>query len=111
MFFFFYNFVIIIMESDRMSKKLEQTTRIRIDMDRINDSESLDTSFLEGKAKRKIDKNNNLKKEILNNKKHSSIISIIGKVFLFLIFLVLLLFLFYILMHNSDFKDSFLKSF
>ena len=33
--------------------KLEDTVRIRIDDDRVNDADSLDTSFIEGKKRKK----------------------------------------------------------
>ena len=38
-------------------KSLEATTRIRIDNDRLNDIESLDTSFLEGRAEKQVKRN------------------------------------------------------
>ena len=37
----------------KSKKELEQTTRIRIDKDRLNDYDSLDTSFLEGRLDKK----------------------------------------------------------
>ncbi len=48
-------------------KKLEQTTRIRIDQERLEDSESLDTSFLEGRLGKKV-RDNRLSKEKLLSK-------------------------------------------
>jgi len=45
--------------------KLEQTTRIRIDQDRINDYETLDTSFLEGRTVQGTAKNKS-KEKVLN---------------------------------------------
>lgn len=51
------------------NKNLEQTTRIRIDEERINDFETLDTSFLEGRMDRKIKNNSRAKEKILNNRK------------------------------------------
>ena len=38
------------------TKKLENTVRIRIDEDRLNDSDSLDTSFLSGRVNTKAQK-------------------------------------------------------
>ncbi len=48
---------------------LDFTTRIRIDKDRINDYETLDTSFLEGRIDKKTNKNKKLKEKILKEKK------------------------------------------
>lgn len=48
---------------------LDFTTRIRIDKDRINDYETLDTSFLEGRIDKKTSKNKKLKEKILKEKK------------------------------------------
>ena len=39
------------------SKGLDVTTRIRVDEIRLNDSDSLDTSFLEGRVDRQAKKN------------------------------------------------------
>lgn len=50
-------------------KNLELTTRIRIDKDRIEDSETLDTSFLEGR-RRKNTKSKQVKEKILKSKKN-----------------------------------------
>ena len=44
---------------------LDVTTRIRIDDTRINDSDSLDTSFLEGRLEKKVNKNKKEKEKIL----------------------------------------------
>ena len=49
-----------------IKKKLEHTTRIRIDSERLEDSESLDTSFLEGR----------IKKDFYSNKKKSKKINL-----------------------------------
>lgn len=50
-------------------KSLENTTRIRIDDNRINDAESLDTSFLEGRLERKSKDNLKTKEKILKERK------------------------------------------
>lgn len=47
-----------------IKKKLEYTTRIRIDPERLEDSESLDTSFLEGRIKKDFYSNKNKSKKI-----------------------------------------------
>ena len=46
---------------------LENTTRIRVDDTRLNDAETLDTSFLEGRMELKVKKNGKLKEKILNS--------------------------------------------
>ena len=48
---------------------LEATTKIRIDSNRINDAESLDTSFLEGRLDKKVRDNSKAKEKILKEKK------------------------------------------
>ena len=48
-------------------KKLEQTTRIRIDQKRLEDSESLDTSFLEGRLSKKVNNNRSFKERLLKD--------------------------------------------
>ena len=47
---------------------LSVTTRIRIDDTRLNDSDSLDTSFLEGRLGRKAKDNKKVKDKILKEK-------------------------------------------
>lgn len=42
--------------TSKKKNNLENTTRIRIDENRINDAESLDTSFLEGRIQNKVNK-------------------------------------------------------
>ena len=56
-------------QSDNSDNSLENTTRIRIDSKRINDAESLDTSFLEGRIDKKVRDNNKAKEKILKEKK------------------------------------------
>ena len=46
---------------------LENTNTIKIDESRLNDYESLDTSFLEGRIAKKVKKNGKFKKKILTN--------------------------------------------
>ncbi len=72
-------------------KKLEDTTRIRVDGERINDAESLDISFVEGKSK----KTRKAKEKILKEKKdHSFLYGIIKLLVIFLIVSVLFVFAF-----------------
>ncbi len=44
-----------------------KTIKIRIDDDRLNDYETLDTSFLEGRIEKKVKKNSKIKQKILTN--------------------------------------------
>ncbi len=53
-------------ELAELEKKLEATTRIRVDKERIEDTGSLDTSFLEGRSRSKKNKNI-LKEEIVSD--------------------------------------------
>ena len=46
-------------------KKLEDTMRIRVDKERLNDSSSLDVSFLEEKAQKKASEDETIKEKIL----------------------------------------------
>jgi len=54
-------------EIEELEKKLEATTRIRVDKDRIEDTDSLDTSFLDGKSSRSKKNKNILKEEIVKD--------------------------------------------
>lgn len=56
-------------ENIKTSKKsdLDLTTRIRIDQERLDDSDSLDTSFLEGRIGRQINKGKKSKEKLLRN--------------------------------------------
>lgn len=47
-------------------KKLEQTTRIRIDQERLEDFDSLDTSFLEGRLEKKYRNNKKARQKFFN---------------------------------------------
>ncbi len=55
-----------IKELEVLEKKLEATTRIRVDKERIEDTGSLDTSFLDGNSRSKKNKNI-LKEEIVSD--------------------------------------------
>ena len=55
------------------TKRLENTIRIRIDEGRLNDSDSLDTSFLGGRMREKAQTNKKVRDKILKEKKSSSI--------------------------------------
>ena len=80
------------------TEKLESTTRIRIDKERLEDTSSLDTSFLEGRVDAQS------RKKILNSKpvkKKSIDLSIIRNVILMVAFIVLLVFAVLGLMKHS----------
>ena len=76
-------------KTTKKEKVDENTTRIRIDGDRINDAESLDVSFVDG------NKNKTNKSKILKEKKdHSFLYGILKTFVLFLIVAVLFVFAF-----------------
>ena len=55
--------------SKTKNKDFDVTTRIRVDEVRLNDSESLDTSFLEGRVEKKVKNNSGkVKEKILKDK-------------------------------------------
>ncbi len=54
-------------ELEVLEKKLEETTRIRVDKERIEDTANLDTSFLEGRTSRSKKNKNILKEEIIKD--------------------------------------------
>ncbi len=86
--------------SHKIKEKLENTTKIRIDKDRLNDTSSLDTSFLEGR----VDAQN--KKKVLNSKakkEKSFDFTILRNVIGVAILIVLLILVVLALMnHSSD---------
>ena len=74
-------------------KELEQTTRIRIDQNRLEDSESLDTSFLEGRLERKVRNNRFEKEKILNNESNHSKFYILKRILLISFLATMILFI------------------
>lgn len=85
----------------------ENTTRIRIDDDRINDLDSLDTSFLEGRLDKKVKKSKKAKEKILVEKKKTRIKwGLIGRI-LIIFFSMFLIVLAVILVINN--KEKFIK--
>lgn len=84
------------------------TTRIRIDDLRINDVDSLDTSFLEGKGKKKINNNpSNAKKKILTENNSKIDFENIFKIALLVIVsVVLLVFMCFFIKNNALKKTS-----
>ena len=89
-------------EKKKVVKKLEDTTRIRITEDRINDAESIDVSFVEGN-KDKVNKEKLLKEK----KDHSFIYGIIKTLVLFLIVAVLFVFAFMYARDNNLLENVF----
>lgn len=69
---------------NKKKKKEKVPTNIRIDMNRINDSESLDTSFLEGRIVKDEKKQKKVKEKVLkeDNAKKVKTIAFLRKVFL-----------------------------
>lgn len=82
---------------NKKTKKLEDTTRIRVDDNRINDADSLDVSFIEGKKKKKANK-----EKILKEKKDYSYIFDILKIVLTVVVIVVLLVFGYIYALKND---------
>ena len=74
-------------------KNIENTTKIRIDRERLNDSESLDTSFLEGRFSKKVPSSKE-KRDLLISEKSKKIqkVELLKKLFYSLsIFCILVL--------------------
>ena len=89
-------------KSKVVEKKLEDTTRIRVTEDRINDAESIDVSFVEG------NKNRVNKEKLLKEKKdHSFLYGIIKTLVLFLIVAVLFVFAFMYARDNNLLENVF----
>lgn len=90
------------------NKKLEHTTRIRVDSKRINDLDSLDTSFLEGRLAKKT-KNNKKAKEMILNEKRQVIyhLDVLKKVLFSLSFLfIVALSIIYFINHKNLFINN-----
>lgn len=73
------------------TKKLENTVRIRIDEGRLNDSNSLDTSFLGGRMREKALVDKKVKEKILQEKKTSKFNPTLFKNIFFLLGIICLL--------------------
>ena len=86
----------------KVVKKLEDTTRIRITEDRINDADSIDVSFVEGN-KNKVNKEKLLKEK----KDHSFLYGIVKTLVLFLIVAVLFVFAFMYARDNDLLENVF----
>lgn len=93
-------------KSNTSFNDLESTTRIRIDTDRINDVDSLDTSFLEGRIANKTNNNKKVKEKLLTERNQSIYqLGVIKKVLYTLSFFCLGIFLM-IFLFNSNLLSS-----
>ena len=93
--------------SNQDKSEMEATTRIRIDDGRLNDSDSLDTSFLEGRIDKKVKKNKKAKEKILIEKKPSKVNKkLIRNIFVVLLVLVLCGLLVFFLMNSIVFSKK-----
>lgn len=89
------------------NKSLENTTRIRVDKERLNDYESLDTSFLEGRRQKpKIKDINYDKKNIETSRFNVSILKTFRNIFYFLGVFSLIVLVFLILYNNFLRKNN-----
>ena len=92
MWYTFYFFVIILlcevgsMAVKKTKKVTEETTKIRVTEDRINDAESIDVSFIDG--------NKNKEKLLKEKKDHSFLYGILKTLVLFLVVSVVFVFAF-----------------
>ena len=75
------------------TKKLEDTIRIRIDDDRVNDVDSLDTSFIEGRRREKVREDKKARENILKESKDYSGVFTVFKVIFSIVLLAGILFL------------------
>lgn len=85
--------------SNKIKETLENTTKIRIDKDRLNDTSSLDTSFLEGRVDAQS------RRKVLNSKtrnKKSIDLTILRNIIVITIVLVLLVLTVLALMNHSS---------
>ncbi len=92
-------------EMDR--ETLENTMKIRVDLERLDDSETLDTSFLEGRFYKKIKDDKKAKEKILQEKKDFIIPFTILRILFILVLLAIIIFVFqvvYIIPNNKIVK-------
>ncbi|MBQ6323990.1 MAG: hypothetical protein IJI22_04060 [Bacilli bacterium] len=92
-------------KSVKAKKEMEYTTRIRVDKNRLNDYDSLDTSFLEGRLDKKVKNSRVAKEKLYKEKKHLNInFDLIGRILLLLGTLFIILFLISVLIKHDFFK-------
>lgn len=89
-------------------KKLEQTTRIRIDQERLEDFDSLDTSFLEGRLEKKYRNSKKARQKLFSSSNHPQLPFVFFKIVLLIIsiFCIVSLFLFVIPLFVSKSEDK-----
>ena len=75
--------------SKRVEEEKENTTKIRIDKERLDEADSLDTSFLEGRFNKKVKNNPKVKETLLKEKKDYSKVWKIGKIIIIGIVLII----------------------
>ena len=92
--------------NSKNDKDLESTTRIRVDSYRLNDSESLDTSFLEGRVQNNSKVNKKKKEQLLSTKKDFSKLFKILKNIFYLGGSFTLLILAFLIINNNFFVDN-----
>ena len=81
----------------------ENTTRIRIDRERLDEVDSLDTSFLEGRVNKRVNKNSKAKEKILIEKKdHSAFFKILKLIGLGIIVLGVVVALFVLITNHKS---------
>ena len=88
------------------TKKLEDTIRIRIDDDRVNDVDSLDTSFIEGRKREKVRENKKARENILKESKDYSGVFTVVKVIFSILLLVGIIFLGAIAIKETNIFDK-----
>ena len=92
--------------TNKAPKKLEDTIRIRIDDDRVNDAESLDTSFIEGKKRKKVKENKKAREKILTESKdYSNVFSVIKYIIYVLAAICIVVLGILALKNNKFFED------
>ncbi len=84
------------------TKKLDNTVRIRIDEERLNDSDSLDTSFLSGRVKKNEKENKKIKEKILREGKSSVLNPVFFKILFFLLGTLCIVIVVILVMVNYD---------
>lgn len=94
---------------DAKPKKLEDTIRIRIDDDRVNDVDSLDTSFIEGKKRKKVKENKKAKEKILTESKDYSKVFSVIKYIIYILAASCVVFLGILALKNNKFFESIKK--
>lgn len=81
-------------------RQLETTTRIRIDLERLEDSESLDTSFLEGRLKKDFYSNKSKREKFILKEMSSKIV--VFTIFVLLVFVAVICFFPYLKFEGSQ---------